>query len=108
MLVTLILSTLALSPQGPAAAASTWRRENEAEILAEYRSLLRIPNHARNLGDILSSFDKVLIPELNMGQLRLLIRARYLVDAVGFNKVQGKPFLVSELMERMEQMLNDE
>jgi 2-oxoglutarate ferredoxin oxidoreductase subunit alpha len=50
----------------------------------------------RNLGEILSRYEQVLVPELNMGQLRLLLRAKYLVDAVGFNKVQGKPFAIRE------------
>lgn len=59
----------------------------------------------RNLGDILKRYDKVLIPELNTGQLRLLIRANFLVDAVGFNKVQGKPFLVYELLEKIEALV---
>ena len=59
----------------------------------------------RNLGDILHAFDKVLIPELNLGQLRMLVRARYLVDAVGLNKVRGKPFHVAELVEAMRQLL---
>ena len=45
----------------------------------------------RNLGEVLRSFKRVLIPELNMGQLRLLIRGKFLVDARGLNKVQGKP-----------------
>jgi 2-oxoglutarate ferredoxin oxidoreductase subunit alpha len=54
-----------------------------------------------NLGEILSRYEKVLIPELNMGQLRMLIRSRYLVDAVGFNKVKGKPFTVTELVEKI-------
>lgn len=58
----------------------------------------------RNLGDILSKFKKVLIPELNMGQLRMLIRDRYLVDAVGYNKVKGKPFTVTELVEKINSM----
>ena len=56
----------------------------------------------KNLGDILKSYDKVLIPELNTGQLRLLIRATYLVDAVGFNKIQGKPFLVHEIVHQID------
>jgi 2-oxoglutarate ferredoxin oxidoreductase subunit alpha len=47
----------------------------------------------------------VLIPELNLGQLSLLIRARYLVDAVGLSKVQGSPFKVSEIVERCEELL---
>lgn len=55
-----------------------------------------------NLGDVLKSYKKVLIPELNMGQLRQLIRAEYLVDAIGYNKVQGRPFTVTELAEKIE------
>ena len=50
-----------------------------------------------DLGDILHRFPKVLVPELNVGQLRLLLRGHFLVDAVGLNKVQGKPFLVEEI-----------
>lgn len=57
-----------------------------------------------NLGDILKNFKKVLIPELNSGQLRKLIRAEFLIDAVGFNKVQGKPFLIAELVEKIIQI----
>jgi 2-oxoglutarate ferredoxin oxidoreductase subunit alpha len=59
----------------------------------------------RNLGDVLSRFGKVLVPELNLGQLRMLIRARYLVDAIGLNKVQGKPFKVSEIMRAIDEIL---
>ena len=47
----------------------------------------------------------MLIPELNLGQLRLLIRGQFLVDAVGFNKVQGKPFTVSEVVHKIETMV---
>ncbi len=58
-----------------------------------------------NLGDILKSYDKVLIPEWNKGQLRMLIRAMFLIDADGYNKVQGKPFTVTELVGKMQQYL---
>ena len=51
----------------------------------------------RNLGEVLSRYRKVLIPESNMGQLRLLIRGRYLVDAQGFNQVTGQPLSAREL-----------
>jgi 2-oxoglutarate ferredoxin oxidoreductase subunit alpha len=51
-----------------------------------------------NLGDILKSYKTVIIPELNMGQLRTLIRAKFLVDAKGFNKIKGRPFTVAELV----------
>ncbi len=59
----------------------------------------------RNLGELLGNYERVLIPELNCGQLRLLIRSKYLVDAVGLNKVQGKPFIVAELVEKIEAVL---
>jgi 2-oxoglutarate ferredoxin oxidoreductase subunit alpha len=60
----------------------------------------------RNLGAILRRYEKVLIPELNMGQLRMLIRDKYLVDAVGFNKIKGKPFTVSELQVKIAELTN--
>ncbi len=59
----------------------------------------------KDLGDILRRFEKVLIPELNLGQLRTIIRANYLVDAIGLNKVQGKPFSVGEVVEKIEALL---
>ena len=59
----------------------------------------------KDLGDILKRFKKVLIPELNLGQLRTIIRAKYLVDAIGLNKVQGKPFSVAEVVEKIEALL---
>jgi 2-oxoglutarate ferredoxin oxidoreductase subunit alpha len=52
-----------------------------------------------NMGEVVSRFDRVLIPELNTGQLRMLIRAKYLVDAAGLNKVAGQPFKVAEIVE---------
>jgi 2-oxoglutarate ferredoxin oxidoreductase subunit alpha len=47
----------------------------------------------------------VLVPEINLGQLVRLIRAEYLVDAIGFNKIQGRPFKVSEVTERCRKIL---
>lgn len=66
------------------------------------RFLNPLPN---DLADILKSYKKVLVPELNMGQLRMLLRATYLVDAIGLNKVQGKPFSVVEVVEKIEALL---
>ena len=60
----------------------------------------------KNLGDVLNSYQRVLVPELNTGQLRFILRGKFLVDAEGLNKIQGKPFLVSELVEKIESMLN--
>jgi 2-oxoglutarate ferredoxin oxidoreductase subunit alpha len=59
----------------------------------------------RNLGEVMDRFRHVLVPELNMGQLLLLLRAKYLVNAVGYSKVQGKPFKQSELEAKIEQVL---
>lgn len=66
------------------------------------RCLNPFPN---DLGEILGRYRSVLVPELNTGQLSMLIRARYLVDAVGLNKVQGKPFTVEEILEPIEKLL---
>jgi 2-oxoglutarate ferredoxin oxidoreductase subunit alpha len=51
----------------------------------------------RNTGDVLSRYEKVLVPEINLGQLRMLLRAEFLVDAAGYNKVRGRPFRAAEL-----------
>jgi 2-oxoglutarate ferredoxin oxidoreductase subunit alpha len=59
----------------------------------------------RNLGEVLSRYRKVLVPELNLGQLSMLVRARFLVDAIGLNKIQGKPFKVSEIVHKIEEVL---
>ncbi|MBM4070520.1 MAG: 2-oxoacid:acceptor oxidoreductase subunit alpha [Planctomycetes bacterium] len=59
----------------------------------------------QNTGEVLKRFKKILVPELNAGQLRLLLRGMFLVDAVGLNKVQGRPFLVSEIETKIAEML---
>jgi 2-oxoglutarate ferredoxin oxidoreductase subunit alpha len=55
-----------------------------------------------NLGDVLRSYDRVLVPEMNSGQLLQLVRARYLVDAVGYNRVTGKPFRAGEIADAIQ------
>ena len=60
-----------------------------------------------DLGVLLKGFDKVLIPELNSGQLCMILRAHYLVDAISMPKIMGRPFKVSEIRERILQLLND-
>jgi 2-oxoglutarate ferredoxin oxidoreductase subunit alpha len=56
-----------------------------------------------DLEDLLRAFRRVVVPELNLGQLQMLLRSRYLVDARGIHKVQGKPFRVSELVAQLEE-----
>lgn len=70
-----------------------------------YVHLRHLNPFPENLGKVISSFDRVLIPEMNMGQLLLIIRAEFLVDAVGFNKIQGQPFKISELVDKIEEVL---
>ncbi len=62
----------------------------------------------RNLGYILQNYDKILVPELNMGQLALLLRDRYLVDVISLNKVQGRPFKISEISAKIDELLAGE
>ncbi len=61
----------------------------------------------RNTGDVVRSYRRVLIPEVNLGQLLLLIRARYLIDAVGYDRVRGKPFRIAEIEEEAIRLLDD-
>ena len=68
------------------------------------RHLNPFPN---DLANILNRFKKVLIPELNSGQLLQLIRGTYLIEAIGLNKVQGQPFHVFELESKIDQMLKE-
>ena len=58
-----------------------------------------------NLEDVLSRFERVLVPELNLGQLRMLVRARYLVDAIGLNRVTGRPFKIDEIETKIRELV---
>ncbi|MCC7121284.1 MAG: 2-oxoacid:acceptor oxidoreductase subunit alpha [Gammaproteobacteria bacterium] len=62
----------------------------------------------RNLGTLLRRYRRVLVPELNLGQLRMLLRAEYLVDAVGLNKVRGQPFRTSEIEQAIQDQLKSD
>jgi 2-oxoglutarate/2-oxoacid ferredoxin oxidoreductase subunit alpha len=58
-----------------------------------------------NLGEVLRSYDKVLVPEINLGQLALLLRGRFLVDVVSYNRVRGLPFRASELADVIQDVI---
>jgi 2-oxoglutarate ferredoxin oxidoreductase subunit alpha len=79
------------------------QRKGYAVAHAHLRYLNPMP---RNTGEVLRRYRRVLVPELNAGQLRLLLRGYYLVDALGLNKVQGKPFLVSEIENKIYELLS--
>jgi 2-oxoglutarate ferredoxin oxidoreductase subunit alpha len=58
-----------------------------------------------NLGEVLKNYNHVLVPELNMGQLLWMLRAKFLVNAIGLNKIQGRPFKQAELDQKIEEVL---
>jgi 2-oxoglutarate ferredoxin oxidoreductase subunit alpha len=83
------------STYGPIGAACRRLRNQGLHIAqAHLRHLNPFP---ANLGEVLRKYDRVVVPEMNLGQLAMLLRARYLVDVVGYNQVRGLPFTASEL-----------
>lgn len=85
------------------AATQTARAHGHDVSHVHLRHLNPLP---QDLGDILKRYRKVVIPEMNMGQLAMVIRAKYLIDAQAFTKVQGKPFKVSEILARIDAELS--
>jgi len=95
-----------LSWGGTFGACATAVRQAANEGLSVGHAHLRYLNpFPSNLGEVIKRFKKVLVPELNKGQLRMLVRSEFLVDAIGLNKVQGKPFAVWEVVEKIQQIL---
>ncbi|MEV4108150.1 2-oxoacid:acceptor oxidoreductase subunit alpha [Nonomuraea sp. NPDC049695] len=83
------------STYGPIAAAVRRIRKSGGKVAqAHLRHLNPLP---ANTGEVLKRYDKVLLPEINLGQLALLLRARYLVDVISYNRVRGLPFKAEEL-----------
>jgi 2-oxoglutarate ferredoxin oxidoreductase subunit alpha len=85
-------------------AAVQRRRRNGRKVA--WVHLVHLNPLPRDLGDVLKRFDKVLIPELNRGQLARVIRAEYLVDAISLSKVQGLPFTTREIEDAIEKELS--
>ena len=85
-----------------ASAGERARAEGKSVATAHLRHLNPFP---ANLGEVLARYDRVLIPELNNGQLSVLVRARYLVDAVPFNKIAGQPFKIAEISGKIDEVL---
>jgi len=93
------------STYGPITAALRAQRAKGRRIgHVHLRHLNPLP---KNLGEVLKRYRKVVVPEMNMGQLLWVLRAKYLVDAEGLNKIQGKPFKQSEVEGKIEQVLGE-
>ena len=75
------------------------RRVRKAGYNVAQAHLRHLNPFPKDLGEILKRYDKVLVPEMNLGQLSLLLRGKYLVDAVGYNQVRGLPLKAAELAE---------
>jgi len=86
------------------AAVEELQQEGRAVASIHLRHLNPLPP---DLGQILRQYERVLVPEINSGQLVRVLRAEYLVDAVGFNRVRGLPLPTQEVRETIEQLLQD-
>lgn len=92
------------STRGPITAALRTAREKGHRVgHVHLRHLNPLP---KNLGKILKRYKKILVPEMNMGQLLWVLRAKYLVNAHGYNKIQGKPFKQLEIEHKIEELLS--
>lgn len=92
--------TLVISWGGTYGACHTAVNEcNAAGIDVGHVHVRWINPFPRNLGEVIKRYEHVIVPELNMGQLRALLKQEYLVDAVGLNKIKGKPFQVNEIVD---------
>jgi 2-oxoglutarate ferredoxin oxidoreductase subunit alpha len=93
------------STYGPiGAAVRRLRAEGHPVAQAHLRHLHPMP---ANTGEVLAAYERVVVPEMNTGQLALLLRAAYLVDVVGVNQVRGMPFTVEELVHAVEGVLGE-
>jgi 2-oxoglutarate ferredoxin oxidoreductase subunit alpha len=93
------------STYGPIGAACRALRQRGCAVAqAHLRHLSPMP---RNLGEVLKRYDKVVIPEMNLGQLAHVIRARYLIDVIGYNQVRGLPFTAAELETMLEEVVKN-
>jgi 2-oxoglutarate ferredoxin oxidoreductase subunit alpha len=90
------------STYGPIGAACRQVRDRGIRVAqAHLRHLNPLPG---NTGEVLHRYQRVLIPEMNLGQLAMVIRAKFLVDAISYNKVRGMPFKADELAEVIEEV----
>ncbi len=91
------------STYGPIARAVANSQDNGLDVShIHIRHIWPLP---RNLGELLTSYDKVLVPEMNNGQLSTLLRSEYLVDAVGLNQINGQPFKIATIEQAIQDLV---
>jgi 2-oxoglutarate ferredoxin oxidoreductase subunit alpha len=91
------------STYGAIKAAVKEAREKGYDV--SHAHLRHINPFPKNLGELLYNFDKVLVPEMNLGQLNAILRDKYLVPTIPLNKVKGLPFSTGEILEKIEELL---
>ena len=99
--------TLVLSWGGTyGSVAAGVRRVRAAGKRVAHAHLRYLSPFPRNTGEVVRGYEKILVPEINLGQLVKLIRAEFLVDATGFNLVRGIPFRASEVADAIDAMVD--
>ena len=89
---------------GPVAAGARRVRANGRHVAHVH--LRHVNPFPRNTGEVLRRYEKVLIPEMNLGQLLQLVRSQFLVDAIGYNRVRGFPLRAAEVAEAVEALVD--
>ena len=82
-------------------------KANQNKMSVSHINLKYINPFPKNLAQLLLKFNKVLIPEINLGQLSTIIRSKFLIDTINFNRVSGKPFTRTDIYEKIEQIIKE-
>ena len=82
-------------------------KANKNNLSVSHIHLKHINPLPKNLGEVLLKYNKVLIPEINLGQLSNIIRSKYLIDTLNYNRVSGKPFTTSDIYNKISEILED-
>jgi len=83
------------------------QKANENNMPVSHINLKYINPFPKNLAEILLKFNKILIPEINLGQLSTIIRSKFLIDTLNFNRVSGKPYTTTDIYEKIEQIIEE-
>lgn len=90
------------------AIVSALKRIRAAGHTVDHAHLVHVNPFPRDLGEVLGRYKKILIPEMNRGQLNMMIRAKYLVETIPMNKVKGLPFTAGAIQEMILKLLDDD